>query len=635
MAQNSEARGFEKGPLTPSRPEAGQSRGWSSRFLENFATADPRSLGLLRIALGLLLLVDLLRRWPDLVHHYSNSGWLTNHFMLFRPMSSHLFSLYLAAGPLHEVRLFFVLHVGVYVAFLVGWRTKLMHALSLVMLVSLNSRNIMLENGGWVVLTLLTVWTLFLPLGRRFSVDAWNASVRWRTEGTIDALNDRAAASIRTAPVRSLAVTALILQWAVIYYFNAVHKNGPPWKNGTAVYYFFQQDRMVTEFGGWLRHVVPLWGIRAMTWGALVIEFAVVVLLLVPLFKGRGRLIAWLLVALLHLSIDAVVQLGPFSWAMVIMFFGLIEARVWGTLAQRWTRRRSECTVHLDPSRGEQLFLGRVIKRLDPFALIRFQARLPAQHAWVAAEKGEVSGAAAVAAVARRMPAAWVLAAPGVRWLVAGALRRLGAQRQRLSRAFRFDAAIGTDRRRPSSPFDMRVGRLRCAVAHLVLIPLMLITTLQVLAENRAVPAVLKPNNRPSWSKAIVIYPRMFQGWSMFAPSPPKVDGRIVVDGRTADGRKWDPLQGEPPSFDMNPRLGFGMNQIWGDFHRRIADERFSAYQAGFKNYLLRHHEVSGRQRDRLVAFDVWMVEEDIPEPGAKRAAPKRRKLFSHGIVKP
>ncbi len=47
----------------------------------------------------------------------------------------------------------------------------------------------------------------------------------------------------------SLAVAALILQWATIYYFNVVHKTGPEWKNGTAVYYFFQQDRMVTWWG--------------------------------------------------------------------------------------------------------------------------------------------------------------------------------------------------------------------------------------------------------------------------------------------------------------------------------------------------------------------------------------------------
>src|SRR5262249_45639866 len=135
---------------------------------QTYATADPRSLGLLRIALGLLLAVDLLRRFPDLDAHYSNAGWLTNHFMLFRPMSTNLFSVYLAFSTPGEVKALAVVHLLVYILFILGWRTRVMHVLSAVLLVSINSRNIAIENGGWVVLTLLTVWSMFLPLGRRF-----------------------------------------------------------------------------------------------------------------------------------------------------------------------------------------------------------------------------------------------------------------------------------------------------------------------------------------------------------------------------------------------------------------------------------------------------------------------------------
>jgi N-acyl-D-aspartate/D-glutamate deacylase len=50
-------------------------------------------------------------------------------------------------------------------------------------------------------------------------------------------------------------------------------------------------------------------------------------------------MVAWVLCATLHLTIDAVVQLGPFSWAMVIMFAALIprEAQLGGrpALARR------------------------------------------------------------------------------------------------------------------------------------------------------------------------------------------------------------------------------------------------------------------------------------------------------------
>jgi hypothetical protein len=77
------------------------------------------------------------------------------------------------------------------------------------------------------------------------------------------------------------------------------------------------------------------------------------------------------------------------------------------------------------------------------------------------------------------------------------------------------------------------------------------------------------------------------------------------------------------------------MNQIWGDFHRRIAEPRFSGYWDGFRQYLLHQHEISGRAEDALVAFDVWYIWEIIPPPGLPTQAPERRKLFSYGFVQP
>ena len=163
-----------------------------------------------------------------------------------------------------------------------------MHVLAAILLVSINSRNIMLENGGWVVLTLLTVWTMFLPLGRRFSVDALIASFRERKETTVEALNDRSRPVRETSPVVSLAIVALIAQWVVIYYFNVVHKTGREWRDGSAVYYFFEQDRMVTTLGGWLRELMPVGLFRVMTFSALVIERAIAILLDSP-FRTKGH----------------------------------------------------------------------------------------------------------------------------------------------------------------------------------------------------------------------------------------------------------------------------------------------------------------------------------------------------------
>ena len=72
----------------------------------------------------------------------------------------------------------------IFFCFLIGWKTRLFHWLSVMCIVSLHDRVIFLENGGDVVLNILAVWTLFLPMGARFSVDALLASLQTRRETT-------------------------------------------------------------------------------------------------------------------------------------------------------------------------------------------------------------------------------------------------------------------------------------------------------------------------------------------------------------------------------------------------------------------------------------------------------------------
>jgi hypothetical protein len=133
--------------------------------------------------------------------------------------------------------------------------------------------------------------------------------------------------------------------------------------------------------------------------------------------------------------------------------------------------------------------------------------------------------------------------------------------------------------------------------------------------------------------RAMVVYPRMFQGWSMFAPSPATTDGRLVIDGVTADGRRLDPLTGEPPVFEVAPPSARRMNQIWGEFHRRVGDRRFEPYIAGLEDFIRRHHDVVKRPKDRLTAFEGWYVTETIPPPGGRKKPAERRLLFSEGVM--
>jgi len=654
-------------------------KGFWAFLRDTYGSADPRSLGLFRIALAGLLFVDVARRWPDVEAHYSNLGWLTNHYALFRPMSSHLFSVYLAFSTPGEVKVMMSIHLFVILLLAVGFRTRLMQVLVALLTVSISSRNIMLENGGWVVLTELVIWSMFLPLGRRFSVDALLASFRARRETTPAALNDRTNPVRDTTPVFSLAVAALIFQWVVIYYFNVVHKSGPEWRNGTAVYYFFQQDRMVTGLGAWIRDYTPFVVYRVMTYSTLVIEALIALLLASPFRTPVARMIAWGLCATLHLSIDAVVQLGPFSWAMVTMFWVLIPREAWDRLGPRLARRYPLRELCFDAASGFWVSFCRLVKRLDVLEHVKFVPVTPppsndddddeqdddderepdgesarstepaAPSDDLARQVGETLvvldpkdgsrhlGLGALLRLADAIPFGTLLVLParipGISEFVERRLERRAKRRGEADAYYEVETLPGSPEAfaPPPSQAALSFDRVRLYTREMLVAVLVVCCGSQVLIENRAVPKWLKPEHRPDWMTAIVVYPRVFQGWSMFAPSPPADDGRMVVDGVTKDGRKLDPLTGQAPSFEVQPKEGFRMNQIWGDFHRRIGEQRFEGYLEGVKEMLKNYHQITGRKQDELRSFEVWFVNERIPLPWEPRAAPDRRRVLTWG----
>ncbi|MES1165918.1 MAG: hypothetical protein ABUR63_09175, partial [Verrucomicrobiota bacterium] len=229
------------------------------KFAETYLTMDARSAALGRIAVAIVLLVDLLRRVPVLRLFYTNEGLLPNHTLLWRPPTQWMFSFFFMASRTEEAAVGFVICGLVYLALLVGWRTRLMRFLALVCVLSLHGRVTLVENGGDWTLGELMLWSSFLPLGRRFSIDSLRASLRRRRETTAAHLAGPFPGPVDPVPggdpnrIVSLAAFTILLQLANAYFFNAIHKGGPTWMHGSAVHYVLYQNRMVTSFGVWMR----------------------------------------------------------------------------------------------------------------------------------------------------------------------------------------------------------------------------------------------------------------------------------------------------------------------------------------------------------------------------------------------
>jgi hypothetical protein len=429
-----------------------------------------------------------------------------------------------------------------YTMLLVGLRTKLAQVTSLVCVVSLHTRTSFVNNGGDVVLGELALLTAFLPTGRRYSLDALlsrgSASTEPEKEPTIAAAR---------APVFSLAVLVLTLQFAAIYLFNALNKTGPTWREGSVVHYMLHQDGIVTALGHWARGVIGLRESRVLTYASWSIELVVPVLLLVPFARRFARRLAVVLVLLLHSGFALFMNLGVFVPAMVAFAVNFIPTEDWNALESFWARR----------SRVKASVLALADRLRD----------------WARPLAPRETTVGSVVATRRR-------------------------SRVVLLR-------------------EITVGLLGCLLG------------VQALFENPAVTRV-PADLHPRALHAAVSYLQALQAWGMYAPNVPITDTNIYVDAITTDGRHVDPFNevatpNHPhPGASIPPRLG--QNNLFCAYALRIP--WMPNYHQAFGEWIMRHSERTGREKDRIVSFEAFYVEDDSPRPGARVPSNARTKRF-------
>ena len=626
-----------------------------------YFTADARWLGAFRMGFGALLTWDCWRRFEGAREYYSNDGFLPNHFALFRPMGDGVFSLLHAFSTLAEVRTVMALMLAVFVSYTLGYRTRLAQILAFVSITSLDARDLFVENGGDVLVNLMAAITMVLPLGRRFSVDAVLASLRARREASAESLNARARPAPPDNNFVSLAVLLVFLQLATIYFFNAVHKTGVGWMDGSAIWWFLQQDRIVTHLGIWLREHAPYAIIRSFGYGALGMEFSLPWLLLFPFFRTWVLRVAFLLGIGLHGGIALTSRLGPFSYAMMLFYvllLGAADARLVGRWFGRPSRRR---TVIFDVDCGICLFICRVLKRLDPCERLTFvgndrtDAFPPGVDAAMAERTVVVvdpSGGIhveerAVFELARALPFGILLVfwlrLPGLSELARAAYRAVARNRISISGWFGLGACgVGpaVEKAAPAARADGSTSWLvtRAGIGALfresIVAVALVMFVIQAANDNQFVNRRIRVH-RPDWVVRTVNTFRLLEGWGMFAPEPPYDDGHLVVDARTKDGRKLDPFTGELPDFDPDTRTGWGHEQFWCDYNNRIRFDFHVPNRQHLKDYLRHWHEYVGRPKDELESFDIWWVSDKSPKPGEQRCEPQApQKLATFGYVR-
>jgi hypothetical protein len=270
-----------------------------------FGPISARPLGMFRIVFGVLVLAHLAFITVDLDYWYTDAGLLQGD------------EARLAAGPLRfsplqwvqdpiSVRCVLGAVAAVAVAFVLGWRTRIMGALLYLGLLSLYHRNISTNCGPDMLMMITSFYMMLSPCGAALSLDAR-----------------------REAHRRGTLAEPLIIPWAqrliqiqlcLIYFATAMFKcHGRTWLGGTAIHYVIFNHEVGQFNLEWLAGYPQV--ISLLTQATLVVEFALAFLLW---FRPSRKWIA-LAGVIFHAGIVPLVNVPLFGEQMTALYLVFLD----------------------------------------------------------------------------------------------------------------------------------------------------------------------------------------------------------------------------------------------------------------------------------------------------------------------
>jgi hypothetical protein len=285
-------------------------------FLRNAYSLDVRALGIMRIAIAIVILADLVIRAADMEAHYMedgiwpsdlirHSGWKNGYWTFHDLLPSHGFTIFL-----------FVLHFILAAFVLIGYRTRICTLLLLVFEISLHNRNIFILQAGDDLLRLILLWGIFLPWGARYSLDARNQK--------------------QMPGVPWIAGFGYLILIASVYLFSVMLKTGSDWHaDNSALYYALSLDQLRLPLGDVIYHQETF--LKAATRAVYLIELIIGVLIFIPTRKQVCRTIAFFLIVLLHISIGLTLYVGLFFIIGCVSAIGLLPGELFTKIEKRFT----------------------------------------------------------------------------------------------------------------------------------------------------------------------------------------------------------------------------------------------------------------------------------------------------------
>lgn len=552
---------------------------------------DLRTLALFRISLGAVLSVTSALRLCDLRAFYTDDGVLPRGW-LFESDNPWRVSLHFLNGGAWLQALLICAAVLASLALMAGWRTRLAAILSWTLAVSVASRNPLVLTSGDDLLVCLLFWSMFLPLGARYSVDA--------------ALSARAPP--RDHQHLSWAGAGLLLQVMSVYFFSALRTGA----DGAAAYDALSLDSYATHFGRWLLNFPDL--LQMLSNAAWWLQLLGPVLVFTPLLNQPLRFIVMLMFMAMNLGFLFCLELGPLPFAGLAGLSALLGGWFWDWAARRGAAGNSGALrIFYDRDCGYCLKTCMLLQQFLalPKAIVapaqdtpRAKTLLQANHSWVVIDTDDqayLKWPAFVVLLKRSPLFGWL-----GRLVQAQALVKPGnaaydfAARHR-GRLANLTAALPQH----AETFESRRGAQRAAA----------VFVFAVLAWNLGSIRALPPQVMNVLSPMFYAL-RLDQAWNGFAPSPGKDDGWYVAPGVLADGSEVDVLRpGRALSFAKPGLISQEYRNIrWHAYQLRNYDPHFQHHRQMWARYLCREWNSDAEPPQRLLSFKlIYMLERTLP----------------------
>lgn len=314
-------------------------------------------LAVMRIGFAGLTIVSILLYLPDYSYTFGEgSRWGES---LYRPSGVNTYIwpisiLFSRSDPDWFTYLKLALLLAVAVAYLLGWRMRIIAPLFVVLWLGYASTNpLVLNTGHYQTFRVMLLFLLLADTSRRWSLDAR----RRRITRDEHPLSFRGHVLPRWVPVLSnnVAVILIAAQLCIVYITSALWKlQGSMWTEGIAAYYPLRLEQFILF--PWLNEIA--WHVTPAIFIASWLSVYMQLLFPLTLLNRWTRIFGLIAITGMHAGIGILMSLPFFSLVMIFSDMIFVRDVTWRKVqlwvVRRWKRRRTVSNRQPDAGTSRQ-----------------------------------------------------------------------------------------------------------------------------------------------------------------------------------------------------------------------------------------------------------------------------------------